>query len=251
MPLIGQGFCDTSPRMEFLFAYLAGLLTLINPCVLPVLPIVLVSALNADRNGPLALAAGMSLSFVAFGVGITAFGSALGITQEGLAQAGAVVMMIFGVVLLVPGLSRRFEMATAGVSAQADTRMSQMDNQGVQGQFVGGMLLGAVWSPCIGPTLGGAIALASQGENLGYATLIMAAFALGVSTLILGLGLGAREAIRSRAQSLRGVAERSKSILGVTFLAVGLALFFKVHHMIEAWALRVLPYWFQDLSVMF
>ena len=235
--------------MEFVFAYAAGLLTLINPCVLPVLPIVLVSSLNASRMGPVALAAGMSLSFVVFGVLVTAFGSAIGLTQDLLAQIGAVIMVLFGVVLVVPQFAMRFEMATAGLASGADQRMNSVDQNSVSGQFVGGLLLGAVWSPCIGPTLGGAIALASQGENLGYVTLIMAAFALGVSTLILGLGLGAREALRRRANALRGLAERSKPILGVTFIAVGLMLLFKVHHILEAWALRVMPYWLQDLSV--
>jgi len=235
--------------MDLIFAYAAGLLTLINPCVLPVLPIVLVSALNASRMGPVALAAGMSASFVTFGVLVTAFGRSIGLDQYLLAQIGAVLMVGFGVVLLVPAFSRRFEMATAGMAGSADSRMSSMDNSGLQGQFLGGLLLGAVWSPCIGPTLGGAIALASQGQNLGYVTLIMTFFALGVSTLILGLGLGAREAIRSRAQSLRGLAERSKPILGVTFVAVGLMLFLGVHHVIEAWALDVMPTWLLDLSV--
>ncbi|MEL6688692.1 MAG: cytochrome c biogenesis CcdA family protein [Pseudomonadota bacterium] len=235
--------------MEFIFAYAAGLLTLINPCVLPVLPIVLVSSLNASRMGPVALAAGMSLSFVVFGVLVTAFGSAIGLTQDVLAQIGAVVMVLFGIVLLVPQFASRFEMATAGLASGADQRMNSVDQNSVSGQFVGGLLLGAVWSPCIGPTLGGAIALASQGESLGYVTLIMAFFALGVSTLILGLGLGAREALRRRANALRGLAERSKPILGATFVLVGAMLLFKVHHMLEAWALSVMPYWLQDLSV--
>ncbi|MEM6478895.1 MAG: cytochrome c biogenesis CcdA family protein [Pseudomonadota bacterium] len=235
--------------MELLFAYGAGLLTLINPCVLPVLPIVLVSALNASRWGPVALAAGMSVSFVAFGVLVTAFGSAIGLTQELLAQIGALVMVFFGLVLVVPRFAQRFEMATAGIAAGADDRLNTVETSGLQGQFVGGLLLGAVWSPCIGPTLGGAIALASQGQNLGYVTLIMAFFALGVSTLILGLGLGAREAIRRRTQALRSLAERSKMIIGATFIIVGALLFLQVHHVIEAWAVRVLPYWLQDLSV--
>lgn len=235
--------------MEFVLSYLAGLLTLINPCVLPVLPIVLVSALNADRYGPVALAAGMSVSFVTFGLFVTAFGPAIGLNQDTIAQAGAVLMVLFGVVLIVPMFARRFEMATAGIASGADTQMSQVDVSGKKGQFLGGLLLGAVWSPCIGPTLGGAIALASQGENLAYAGLIMVFFALGVSTLIIGLGLGAREAIRARAQALRGLAERSKPILGVTFIAVGLMLYFNINHYIEAWALEVMPIWLQDLSV--
>jgi len=235
--------------MELVFAYLAGLLTLINPCVLPVLPIVLVSALNADRLGPVSLAAGMSVSFVTFGVVVTAFGSAIGLTQDSLAQIGAGLMIAFGVVLLVPAFSRRFELATAGMAGQADARMNTLDHASLQGQFLGGLLLGAVWSPCIGPTLGGAIALASQGESLGYVTIIMTFFALGVSTIILVLGLGAREAIRARAQSLRGLAERSKPILGVTFVAVGVMLLLNVHHVIEGWALDVMPTWLIDLSV--
>ena len=235
--------------MEFVFAYFAGLLTLINPCVLPVLPIVLVSALNAHRAGPLALAAGMSVSFVVFGVLVTAFGASVGLTQDRLAQIGAIMMMAFGLILVVPMFAQRFEMATAGVAAGADTRMNSLNAGSLRGQFAGGLLLGTVWSPCIGPTLGGAIALASQGESLGYVTLIMTAFAMGVSTLILGLGFGAQEAIRPRAQALRGLAERSKPIIGATFLAIGALLFFEVHHLIEGWLLNVMPIWLQDLSV--
>lgn len=235
--------------MDLIFAYLAGLLTLINPCVLPVLPIVLVGALEADRRGPLALAAGMSVSFIAFGMFIATAGHAVGLDSETLASAGAVMMMLFGVVLMVPALGHRFEAATAGFAAGADARMSDTALSGLRGQALGGALLGAVWSPCIGPTLGGAIALASSGQNLGWAFLIMVAFALGVSTLIVGIGMGAQSAIRSRAQSLRSLAQKSKPVMGAVFFAVGLMIITKFHHVIEAWAVENLPYWLQDLSV--
>lgn len=235
--------------MEFVFAYLAGLLTLINPCVLPVLPIVLASALNANRAGPWALAAGMSTSFVLFGVFVTAFGASIGLTQDLLTQIGAVLMVMFGLILLVPVFSRSFEMATAGVASGADSRMNTLNTKSLSGQFLGGLLLGTVWSPCIGPTLGGAIALASQGENLGYVALIMAAFALGVSTLVIGLSMGARETIRLRSRALAGLASRSKPIIGATFIAVGAMLYFKLHYVIEAWLIDAMPIWLQDLSV--
>lgn len=237
--------------MEIIFAYLAGVLTLINPCVLPVIPIVLASATGASRYGPVALALGMSVSFVVFGVFVTAFGATIGLTQDLLGQIGAVLLILFGLTLLVPALSRRFEAATAGFSAGADAQMNSLSAGGVKGQFIGGMLLGAVWSPCIGPTLGGAIALASQGQNLFWVTLIMIAFAAGVSTFIIGIGLGTREAIRARATSLRGVAERSKPILGAAFLAVGVMLFFRLHHVLEAGLISAMPIWLQDVSVTF
>ena len=179
--------------MELLFAYAAGLLTLINPCVLPVLPIVLASALQVSRWGPVALAAGMSLSFVILGFTVAVFGRALGIDDQTIAQAGAVLMIGFGLILLVPRFGMAFSTATAGVAAGADAQMDGLDRQNLWGQFLGGALLGAVWSPCVGPTLGGAISLASQGESLGWVLAIMIFFAAGVSTIILGLGYGARQ----------------------------------------------------------
>lgn len=228
--------------MDIIFAYLAGLLTLINPCVLPVLPIVLATALNADSRGPFALAAGMSLSFVVFGMTVATFGRAIGLTEERLADAGAVAMLAFGAILLLPPLSSRFEVAMAGLSSRADTTLANSSGTGFQGQFLGGLLLGAVWSPCIGPTLGGAIALASQGESLLWALLIMIGFAAGVSTLILGIGIGGQHLIRQRAEALKGVAARSKPILGAVFVAFGLMILFRVHHMIDRWAIDNLPY---------
>ena len=237
--------------MELPFAYLAGLLTLINPCVLPVLPIVLGSALQASPRGPLALAAGMSLSFVVLGVTVAGFGYALGLTEEVVAQAGAGLMILFGAVLLVPRFSLAFASATGGMAAGADARIGRMEADGARGQFLGGLLLGAVWSPCVGPTLGGAISLAASGESLARATLIMVFFALGVSTLIVGLGYGARGLLARHRGAMQRLAQVARPLLGILFILVGTAILFRLHHMAEAWALSVLPPWLLDLSVAF
>ena len=235
--------------MEIILGYLAGILTLINPCVVPILPVVLAGSLQASRFGPVALAAGMSLSFVVLGLGVASIGPALGIYEDTVAYAGAIVMIGFGLVLLIPRLSAGFAAATAGFSARADAGIDEVNTAGIPGQFVGGMLLGAVWSPCIGPTLGGAIALASQGESLMRAGAIMIAFAAGVSTLIIGLGYGARSALTRRQALMRKIAARSRPIMGAVFLAVGVGILFNVHHMIEAWAIGALPPWLIDFSV--
>ena len=190
--------------MELILAYGAGLLTLINPCVLPVLPIVLATALQSGRQGTQQVAAGMILSYEVQGMAVTVNGRA----------------------------------------GRDDT-----DRPGNAGQLLGGMLWGAGWSPCIGPTLGGAISLASQGESLGRAGAIMVAFALGVSTIIVALGYGARSAIQKRQAAMRVIAAKSRPIMGVVFVAVGTAILFKVHHMIEIWAIQTLPPWLSDLSV--
>lgn len=234
---------------DLFFGYLAGLLTLINPCVLPVLPIVLGSAVQANRHGPLALAAGMGLSFVALGLLVATSGRAIGLTEELLSQIGAVMMLLFGVVLLVPRLSRGFELATAGFATRADTRLDTVDQSGLGGQFLGGILLGAVWSPCVGPTLGGAISLASQGESLLKAGLIMASFALGIGTIIVALGYGTRSAVMARQAQMRRIATSAKPVMGAVFALVGLMILFRINQLIESWLLDVLPTWLQDLSV--
>ncbi|MFW2545097.1 cytochrome c biogenesis CcdA family protein [Primorskyibacter sp. 2E107] len=235
--------------MEILFAYGAGLLTLINPCVVPVLPIVIATALQASRLGPVAMAAGLSLSFVTLGIVITAFGQAIGLDIETVSRAGAALMILFGAALLLPQAGAVMATATAGLSSRADQQMDHVDRNGLSGQFLGGLLLGAVWSPCIGPTLGSAIGLASQGESLVRATLIMMGFAAGVSTLILGLAYGTRGAIGKHNAILRRLAVRTRPILGAAFILVGTALLLNWHHYIEGWLVSALPAWLIDLSV--
>ncbi|MBT8408430.1 MAG: cytochrome c biogenesis CcdA family protein [Alphaproteobacteria bacterium] len=235
--------------MELLLAYGAGLLTLINPCVLPVLPIVLATSLQSGRHGPLAMAAGMSLSFVALGLSLSVLVRAFGATEQTIVNASAMLMIGFGLILLVPRLSAGFATATAGMSSRADASLDEIDSTGLRGQFLGGVLLGAVWSPCVGPTLGGAISLASQGENLARAGAIMVAFALGVSSIILALGYGARSVIQKRQALMRRIAGQARPIMGATFVAVGLAILLKLHHVAERWALENLPAWLIDFSV--
>jgi len=235
--------------MDLILGYVAGLLTLINPCVLPILPIVLATSLQAGRAGPLVLAAGMSLSFVTLGLFVAVLGRTFGITEDTVSNVAAVLMIGFGVVLLVPRLSAGFATATTGVATSADSGMDQIDRDGLTGQFTAGVLLGAVWSPCIGPTLGGAISLASQGDSLLRAGAIMVTFALGVSTIILALGYGAQSVIRKRQAMMRRLAFAARPIIGVVFIAVGVAILLKFHHVLEIWALDTLPVWFTELSV--
>jgi len=235
--------------LDLILAYASGLLTLINPCVLPILPIVLASATAADLRGPLSLAAGMSLSFVTLGLLVASLGPALGIDPETVSQGAAIAMVIFGATMLLPAMSGCFSLVTSGVAARAGAAIAAQGHAGLGGQFLSGTLLGAVWSPCIGPTLGAAVALASTGESLGRAGAIMVAFSTGVSTLILVLAHGAGAAIRRRQAAMRRLAELSKPLMGGVFVLVGLAIWFGLFRLAEGWLVQNLPAWLIDLSV--
>ena len=142
---------------------------------------------------------GLSVAFVVVGVGVTAaLGPAVGLDADRMAQIGAVAMICFGLILLVPSFNVRFAAATAGISGQAEAtaRQRRPGIRACRDSFLGGMLLGAAWSPCIGPTLGGAISLglagrvAWSGRQRSWRF-----FAAGASTIILMLAYGTREAI--------------------------------------------------------
>ena len=139
--------------------------------------------------------------------------------------------------------------ATAGMASRADAGMDRVNRDSLLGQAVGGALLGAVWSPCIGPTLGGAIGLASQGESLALAAAIMAFFALGVSSVILALAYGARGLLQRRRALMQALAQRARPVLGAVFVLTGVMILTGFVQVLEGWAVEILPYWLQDLSV--
>ncbi len=235
--------------MTYLWAYVAGVLTLINPCVLPLLPIVIAAALRNSRWGPLALAAGLTLSFAALGVSVTAFGHLANISSESINRAAAIMMVGFGVVLLVPRAQAALATLAAPLASRANSRIDARERSGLAGQFGVGVLLGAVWSPCVGPTLGGAIGLAASGEGLAQATVTMLAFGVGVSTVLVALAYGSRRAVSARRERLAAWMPWAKPLMGAILLVVGIAILFHLDRMIEGWLLDRMPVWLQDLSV--
>lgn len=235
--------------MTYLWAYAAGLLTLVNPCVLPLLPIVIAAAFQSSRFGPLMLAAGLTLSFAVIGVGVTAFGHLAGIDGEVIHRTAAVIMVAFGAILLVPRAQALLARIASPMAGRANAGIDRVQGAGAAGQLAVGILLGAVWSPCIGPTLGGAIGLAASGENLGEAGFTMLAFGVGVSTVLMGLAYGSREVLNARRERLAAWMRWAKPVMGAALLVVGTAIFFHVDRMIESRLLDLMPDWLLALSV--
>lgn len=167
-------------------------------------------------------------------------------------------MIVFGLILIVPKFSEKFALATSTLSSTADANINSLrttdyknTTSSLKQQFLGGSLLGAVWVPCIGPTIGGAISLASQGQSLIWATSIMLIFSLGISTVILALAYGTREAIFARRDKMKFIAEKSKPIMGIAFIIVGLMILTKFYQTLEMYLLDAMPIWLQDLSIRF
>ncbi|MGL4396550.1 MAG: cytochrome c biogenesis CcdA family protein [Hyphomicrobium sp.] len=233
------------------FAAAAGVLSTLSPCVLPLLPIVVGSAAGAHRHGPLGLAAGLAVSFVAIGMFVATLGQAIGIDQSSLRTLGGAILLVLGVVLAVPVLSEKFATAAAPVSGWAEQSFGGFDTSGLSGQFALGLLLGAVWSPCVGPTLGAASVLAAQGENLGQVALTMAAFGLGAALPLVLLGQLSRDAMLRWRGKLMSAGKGGKMALGILLAIVGFAVLTGLDKRVEAVIVEMSPQWLTDLTTRF
>ena len=233
----------------YVWAYLAGLLTLINPCVLPLLPIVIATAVQTSSRGPVALMLGVVVSFTAIGVGVTAFGHLVGLDNYVLHRTAAVLMVLFGAALLIPHTQKLFALISAPLADSANNQIERVRGGGLAGQFMIGALLGAVWSPCVGPTLGGAISLAASGENLGQATFTMLVFGVGVATVLLGLAYGSRGVINARRERMMRWMPWARPFMGTMLLLVGGTILLGLERAAEGWLLDIMPIWLQDLPL--
>ena len=111
-------------------AFLAGLLSVLSPCVLPLVPIVLGTAASEARGGPFALAAGLALAFTAIGLFVATLGFAIGLDGEAFRMAAALLMIGVGVVLTAPSLQTRLAVAGGPVAAWAGERINAVPSRG-------------------------------------------------------------------------------------------------------------------------
>jgi cytochrome c biogenesis protein CcdA len=232
-------------------AFLAGLLSILSPCVLPLVPIVLGAAVAAHAFGALALAGGLAVSFTLLGLLLALVGFGLGIDAGIFRMAAAMIMVALGAVLLVPAWQARLAAAGGPVAGWADQRLGGFASSGLAGQFAIGLLLGAVWSPCVGPTLGAASLLASQGRDLPQVAFTMAVFGIGAAVPLVLLGLLSRATLMRARSSLMSAGRLGKGLLGAAFILIGVAVVSGADKRIEAGLVEASPQWLTDLTTAF
>lgn len=234
-----------------LLGYGAGVLSTLNPCVLPILPIVLFGAIQQNVWGPVALAAGMAVSFAALGTFIALIGFGVGIDSGVLRALAALLMIALGMVMLVPAMQARLALAGAPVATGAQSLIDRLRPAGLGGQFLLGGLLGAVWSPCSGPTLGAAVGLAAQSATAVQASVVMMMFGLGAATPILALAYGSRQAVLTRRDWMSKLASIAKPVMGVALLTLGLFVLMGLDKILEAMLINLAPDWLVVLTTRF
>lgn len=227
-------------------ALLAGVAGVLSPCVWPLVPVVTSSAAVGGRSGPYWLAGGLSLSFAIAGTLLTLLLVSTGMDPEVFRYVSAVLLVAVALVLIVPAFGERANLALSTLSARmpiGGAGGGGEERASGAAQFGVGALLGVVWLPCVGPTLGAAIALASMGQDMAIAFLVMLAYGIGTAGVLLLAGLASGRLLRQWSGGLTSSAKIGKQLLGWTLLVLGVLVLTGVDKVLEAAAVGIVPDW--------
>lgn len=212
---------------DLLIHYGWGLFVTLNPCVLPILPFVILSALNVNRWGPISLSAGLLTAYAVVGGTLAViFAEAVGEVSEGLvSHISALLLITMGVLFLVPRFYAAFTGFLGRFSAGAQQKASDIQGSSLKEQFLIGFLLALAWVPCSTPALIAAGSSSSGADvSVIWVYLRYAFFGLGAVTFILVLGLGARGALMARRNAIAGWVDRLKPFMGALLILMGLLI---------------------------
>ena len=229
-------------------AFVAGVLTILSPCVLPLVPIVLGGAQSEGRWGPVALGLGLATSFTVVGLFVATIGFSIGLDGDVFRRIGGALLVGIGVILLVPAAQVRLAALGGPIATWADNGMRRLDGRGPWGQLGLGALMGLVWAPCVGPTLGAASLLAAQGEDLGRVSLTMLIFGIGAATPLVLIGLMSRQALARLRGRLLAAGSAGKSLLGGLMVLIGVMIVIGVDKTIETTLVQSSPAWLTELT---
>lgn len=228
--------------VTYALTFLAGILTVLNPCVLPLLPVILGTALNTHKFGLIAFALGMAIAFAGAGIFLAALGMALNIAPQDMRTAGAILLILFGSIMLVPAIAGHFASLTSSCTQSLCPKGTRTT---LMGQFGLGSIMGVVWAPCAGPIIGAAYAMALQGENLAQAAMLMGIFALGAILPLLLFGT----ILKPFLQRCGNLAAILRVLFAIALLIAGLSILMGWDKQIETLLLNLMPKWWVELSV--
>ncbi len=220
------------------FAFLAGFATILSPCILPVLPIVLASSTASGKKRPFGIVSGFVASFTFFTLALTFLVKATGIDPNVLRSIAVVVILVFGISMLIPQVIVWLEILVSKLSAKVKSNKEESD--GFLGGLFLGLGLGLVWTPCAGPILASVITLAATSELTIQAIFITLSYAIGTSIPMIGIIYGGRGLLKKVPFLLKNSAKIQK-VFGVIIILVAVGMFLDYDRKFQAYVLEKFP----------
>lgn len=217
--------------IQIFFAFLAGILTIAAPCILPMLPIILGASVGQkSKLRPLFIVFGFVISFAAASLILSALVTHLGLSQNFIRNIAIVMLLIFAFFMIWP---LPFELLTAKLSGFI-SKASEVGNsrKGSYGAFILGLVLGIVWTPCAGPVLGTILTLVATEGTTGKATVLIIFYAIGAGVPMLAIAYGSQW-LTTKVRGLVKYSARLQQVFGVLILLLAIAMYFQYDTVIE------------------
>ncbi|MFH0753190.1 MAG: cytochrome c biogenesis protein DipZ [Candidatus Omnitrophota bacterium] len=229
-----------------LFSFMAGVVTLLSPCILPVLPIIMTGAVGRGKLKPWGVVAGFVGSFTFFTLTLSAIVRLTGLPADALRLGAIFLLALFGIFLCIPVLQLRFE---SFITRFQPRQKSSVNGSGFWSGFVVGMSLGLVWTPCVGPIMAAVITLAAASTISAAAVLITLAYALGTAMPMLAIMLGGRRLL-GRLGWIKSHGVGIQRGFGIVMILMAFVLFKGYDRVLQSWVLDRFPAYGSGLAAL-
>lgn len=226
-----------------LFAFLAGVVTILSPCILPVLPVLLSSSTLGGKKRPLGIVTGFVLSFTFFTLFLSLIVRVLGVPADLLRNLAIVIVFLAGLSLVIPQLQRLIEIAFSKLS---QSRTGE-NRSGFWGGILIGMSLGLLWTPCVGPILAAVLSLALTGSVSGTSVIITLSYALGTAAPMLAILYGGQRVIVGIPVLSRN-AGAIQRFFGLVMIVVSIAMALSLDRKFQTFVLTKFPQYGSGLT---
>jgi cytochrome c biogenesis protein CcdA len=224
---------------DLLLALLAGVVTIAAPCTLPVLPILLGASIGQrGRTRPALIALGFVISFAFVALALNAIATAFHFDPEVLRNAGLVLLVLFGVLMIFPAAFERLAPRLGSASSiAAHPIFAARPNLG---GFVLGTTLGLVWTPCAGPVLGAILTAVATSPDRAHSATLLLTYTIGAALPMLAIAYGG-QAISTKLRRIAPYAARLQQGFGVVVLAFTASAFLQYDAIALAWIGQFFP----------
>jgi cytochrome c biogenesis protein CcdA len=229
------------------FAFLAGVITVLSPCVLPLLPVILATAAQEGRARPIGVVIGFVGCFTLATLALSYLVRSLGLPPDINRLLAGYILILLGLVLAVPFLHDLFERSASLAVGRLSGGGARTQSNGFGGGLVVGAGLGLAWSPCVGPIMASVITLALNQQVNASAILITLAFSLGTAIPMAAIIIGGR-GFAKRLRWFQSNAKRIQQVLGLIMLLVGVAILAGWDRQVQIQLLTWFPNWELSLT---
>ncbi len=226
-----------------LFAFIAGIVTILSPCILPVLPIILAGSATGGKRKPLGIVTGFVASFTFFTLFLSSLVNIFGISANFLRLFSIIIITLFGISLLIPKLQQLFEKLVSFTNQLSPKRSSN----GFKGGLLIGLSLGLIWTPCVGPILASVISLALSGSVSQSAFFITLAYSLGTAIPMLIITYAGQRLLQKLPILVKHTAQ-IQQVFGLIMVIMGMSLWLNLDRKFQTWVLTTFPNYGTNLT---